>query len=373
MNHFGRLEYRMMFDDPRLFFTDIFKSNYGDDYSGLFRSHGSYWNDLKNNILIKMLAFMNILSRGNYYINSLFFNFLCFFGHIALYRAFRKIYPTQKWILIIVCFLLPSTLYFTSGINKDNISFAITGLVVLGLYKWLYERLTDIQKLLLITGYVFLFLIRPHTALAMIPAGLALWLMLKTKWKAVAVAILIPVVLIFISFLIDTIAPSYSPLKPILAKQEDFVQMRAKTELEPIKFEPSTLSLLKGIPEALDRSLVMPHPWRLHSNPFLQILSVEAALYLLILLSGMALILSHQRKLHPLVWFGLVFSLISLVIIGLIVPHVGAVIRYRALFYPFLLLPFMIGISTQVKRYIRNKNILFICHRFIHFFRFPKK
>ncbi|WP_462253906.1 hypothetical protein, partial [Ferruginibacter sp.] len=108
VNREGWKEYQLLLSDPKEYFTNIFKSQYSQGYGGMFDSFQSFWNDLRNNIIIKFLSVCNIFSRGNYYINSLFFNFFCFLGHVAFYRIFIQIYKKQQWAVIICCFLLPS-------------------------------------------------------------------------------------------------------------------------------------------------------------------------------------------------------------------------------------------------------------------------
>ena len=116
-NFYGIQEYHSMLQTPKVFFTDIFTSNYAER-GEFFGSQSSYWNDLRFNIIYKIMAFANIFSRGNYYINSVFFNFVGFIGLILLYKVFIDLYPLKKWAVIIGCFLLPSTLYFGSGYTK---------------------------------------------------------------------------------------------------------------------------------------------------------------------------------------------------------------------------------------------------------------
>ena len=56
----------------------------------------SYWNDLRGNIIIKLVSVFNIFSRGDYYINSLFFNFVIFFGAYYFVQVIYQIYPGKK-------------------------------------------------------------------------------------------------------------------------------------------------------------------------------------------------------------------------------------------------------------------------------------
>ena len=134
LNREGWLEHLSLLNDPKKFITDIFQSPYNDKYSGFFSSVGSYWNDLKNNIIIKILALLNFLSRGNYYINSIFFNALSFVGTIALLKVFLHISDRNKKAAITGCFLIPTTLYFSSGIHKDLVVFTMLCFYIYALF-----------------------------------------------------------------------------------------------------------------------------------------------------------------------------------------------------------------------------------------------
>ncbi|MBK7123792.1 MAG: hypothetical protein IPH68_13965 [Chitinophagaceae bacterium] len=96
VNDFAREEYQLMLTNPGRYLSNIFTSDYEGGYGGIFNSFNSYWNDLENNILIKLVSVFNIFSRGDYYINSLFFNFIIFFGHVILYRLLILVFPGPR-------------------------------------------------------------------------------------------------------------------------------------------------------------------------------------------------------------------------------------------------------------------------------------
>jgi hypothetical protein len=132
-NDYAREEFQLLQTNPVKYLINIFTSSYQGGYGGVFSSGNSYWNDLKGNIVIKLVSIFNIFSRGDYYINSLFFNFIIFFAHVILYRLFIKIYPDRQVWVIIGCFLLPSTLYFSSGIHKDGLVLLLMAVLIYSL------------------------------------------------------------------------------------------------------------------------------------------------------------------------------------------------------------------------------------------------
>ena len=165
-NRAGWEEYRLIWSNPIEYFSNLFRSDYQNGYGGLFDSFSSFWNDLRNNLVLKLLSLFNLFSRGNYYINSLFFNYLVFFGHIALYRVFIKIYPGKKVSVIIGSFVLPSLLYFSSGIHRDGLVFLLLCSLFFCLYGILKEKKTGGKRIVLaLVSFLLLFLLRSYVAL----------------------------------------------------------------------------------------------------------------------------------------------------------------------------------------------------------------
>ena len=76
----GLIEYHLLFNNPKEYFSNLFSSGYDNGYAGLFSSTNSYWNDLTSNIIIKFLSICDIFSFGKYYINVIFYNYVIFFG-----------------------------------------------------------------------------------------------------------------------------------------------------------------------------------------------------------------------------------------------------------------------------------------------------
>ena len=71
-NDYAREEYELLQTNPFKYLINIFTSNYQEGYRGMFSSGDSYWNDLKGNIVIKLVSIFNIFSRGDYYITACF-------------------------------------------------------------------------------------------------------------------------------------------------------------------------------------------------------------------------------------------------------------------------------------------------------------
>ncbi|HZH94521.1 MAG TPA: hypothetical protein VEY06_01500, partial [Flavisolibacter sp.] len=143
-------EYQLLLDDPSDFFSSLFKTTYDTGYSGFLTSGNSWWTDLKSNSLLKVLALFNLFSFGNYYVNLVFFSFITLFGPIAIYRVMKDIFPTKKMVVLAATFLVPSFLYWTSGIHKDGIIFLGFAMIIYHFYFLIKENKLQWHRLLMI-------------------------------------------------------------------------------------------------------------------------------------------------------------------------------------------------------------------------------
>ena len=113
--HYDSLEaYDLLLKSPNAFFQYFLANDYENGYSNFLSSANSWWNDLHNNAFTMLLAFFNVLSFGNYYINVIIYSFLTIFSTIGLYRVMTAEFPARKVPVFFATFLLPSFLYWTS-------------------------------------------------------------------------------------------------------------------------------------------------------------------------------------------------------------------------------------------------------------------
>src|SRR5690606_31024972 len=111
-------------------FIDPHQNNYGE----LMGTQESYWNDTRSNLIIKMLSLINIFSVKDFFINTLFYNFLVFTGVTALYLVFIKLFPSSKVALTICIFLMPSALFFSAMIHRDGLILLAISMVIYHLF-----------------------------------------------------------------------------------------------------------------------------------------------------------------------------------------------------------------------------------------------
>ena len=345
-NVYGIQEYHSLLDSPKVFFTDIFKSNYNET-GEFFGSSASYWNDLRFNIIYKVLAFTNIFSRGNYYINGLFFNFVSFIGSILLYKVFINVYPAKKWQVIIGCFLLPSTLYFGSGIHKDLIVLTALSVFCYSLYFALMKGFTGKKIIYLLLSFVTILFIRNFIAVILMPCAITWVIVDYYKLSAIKTFAALFVAGIAGTILLQQFTPKVNPLLIVVKKQQAFFALgKAHTDYKMDSLQPTIKSFAEQAPSALRHSFLSPYPLEFH-NFYMNLFSLEMITYWFLFI----LMLFKPDKIkynsQEFIVFGVAFTFLIFLFTGYITPAAGALIRYRSIYFPFILIPILCNINWR--------------------------
>ncbi len=158
------------------FIKDLFYSPYQQS-GNLFSGSSSYWNDLKDNSIIKLMAVMNVFTGKSYYTNIIVFNFLYLFGPVALFRIAKPFRSNNnKLWLILLIFLLPSFLFWCSGIHKDGLIFSAMMISIYCFWQQVNEhRFVWKYSLIILFCFLALFALRNIILLLLLPALLALF------------------------------------------------------------------------------------------------------------------------------------------------------------------------------------------------------
>ncbi len=353
LNTLGMIEYQNLFHHPKIFFTDIFKSNYAE-YGAYFGSKDSYWNDLKLNILLKVLGVMNIFSRGNIYINGLFFNTIAILAHVALYRVFQSIYPKKSIPIIIGCFILPSLLYYSSGIQKDLIVFTALGIFCYSLYFSLLTSFSAKKIFYLVSSFIIILLIRNFIAVILLPCSIA-WIMSK-KYQIKPLKIYASLAFIACLFvaLLQLTSSKYNPLQIVADRQQAFINLgKANTDYKIDTLQPTLQSFMVAAPTALRRSFLSPLPGEF-DYIYMNLLAVEIMAYLFFFI---LMVFFKDKTIgfnNEFIVFGLVFTACIFLFTGYITTNAGSLVRYRSIYYPFLIVPILCNIDWQkIKSFLK--------------------
>ena len=355
----GLLEFELLKSNPSFFIKGLLPIEFNSDLNHFFSTTHSYWNELRNNIIIKLLALLNFISFGNYYINALFINVFAFLGSIGLYRTFVHMYKAKNNLLIFCCFLIPTTIYFSAGIHKDAIVFGALGLYSYALYFMAEEGFSYKKLILFISSFLTLVLMRNFLLLALIPATIGF--ILSKKYGISHFKILIAFFILSTTTIVITenFFPKFQPLQIITQRKTDFDNLRlAHSQLDTFDLKPTLTSFFKNSRIAFDHGFLRPYIWETN-NIFSFLLSVELFIFEVLILMWLFFCLKYghfkKQQFQPFLFYMLLLAVIMIITTGFIVPNYNSIARYRSLFLTYLITPILMHFyliqKSKLKKY----------------------
>lgn len=352
-------EYQLLFNDPHEYFTNLFRDPYEGGVSNFLGTTDSYWNDLKGNLFIKVLSVFNVLSFGHYYVNVIFYAFITLYGAIAIYRVMIDVFPGRKLAILAATFLVPSFIYWTSGIHKEGLIFTGISLIIYCVYFGLKEKKLGYKKAVcLLVGLLLILTLRNFLIVILVPAILV-WL-IANRWPKHGLAIFGSLYFLFaiLFFTARYLHPRLDFPQTVVTKQQEFKQLAAGGSTIPMNdLEPTVISFIKNTPQAINLSAIRPYP-----SDVRHILTLAAAIEINILLLLFILFLFCRINGHDLIarnflYFCVFFSMTLLLAIGFSVNNLGAIVRYRSVIMPLLVIPMVAQIDWARLGGIFTNNI----------------
>ncbi|ANE50174.1 hypothetical protein SY85_06320 [Flavisolibacter tropicus] len=333
----GLKQYQLLLNHPLDFITSLFHTNYDEGFSKFLDSKDSWWNDVKYLFFDKLLAVFNLFSLGNYYINVIFYSFLTFFGPIALYRVMKNVFPAKEQSLQIAIFLIPSFLFWNSGLHKDGLVFLSFALICYHVYLGLKEKKFSWQRCAILLLALFLMILRSFVLIILLPAVTAWLIAQKSKYKPVYVFGATYFICILFFFTAHYLLPNVNLMEAVAVRQQEFLDLHGNSSIKVHPLEPSFWGFIKNAPQSVALTVLRPYPTDVH-HFFSLISCIETLLFLFLYI---IFFLFKRKDIHltPFLLFCLTLSITMFLMIGYTVNILGAIVRYRSIALPFLLSP----------------------------------
>lgn len=300
-----------------------------------------FFND--NQTIIRANALIMPLSQGNYYVHIVFWCFAAMIGLTAILKVLVRYFPRKRISMFAAVFLLPTVLFWGSGVLKEPILLLGLGLFFRGLMRLVYGEFKAANSIGLLIGIILLVLTKGYVFFALIPATAGLLIARtfpnRNFWLTFSIPHLLLLIFIFIGPLIS---PSLDIAEIMRLKQTAFYNVATEADSGSLIALPkiaSSMDILLASPHALHVSYLRPWPWE-----WTTLLYIPAAIENLILLIALGLMIWNFRRPFglgsPIIAFGISLVLILGVLIGEVVPVIGAVVRYKmpALIFLFVVI-----------------------------------
>lgn len=292
--------------------------------------------------IIRFNAAVRLISFGEFHVHTVIAAFLSFLGSVGIYRVFVHRLPGLERPLLLVLFLLPSVLFWSSGVIKESLLFFGLGLLLHQLHRITGARQRWYDLVLALFALALLFLLKFYVLMSLVPALVFfLWSTGRTGWSAWWRAIVVFGAFALIGTNIQVILPGTDILGILTMKQRDFVglaqQMNSGSFVMPVLLLPEVELFAAQSPYALFITFLGP---LVYAGPGAMGL-ISAAENLAIVLVVMICLIYRRpwAKVDlPLLLALIGFVLVLALVIGWTTPVMGAVVRYRTPLLPFLLI-----------------------------------
>jgi hypothetical protein len=191
----------------------------------------------------------------------------------------------------------------------------------------------------------------------LIPALVALFVTKIRRTKPLKIYISIYSFFTILFFISSFISPKINLPEYISKRQSEFLNLSglAGSSLPTNDLQPNLIGFIKNTPQALNHVFLRPYLFEGEKwvyIPFALEIFVFELLFLVFLFFR-----KKGKVVPPLIYFLLFFSLSMLLVIGYTIPILGAFVRYRSIYFPFLILPVLVYTDWEsVRKILRFPN-----------------
>ena len=355
--HHGKILIRLAHNDFLEYLDYIFTSDQGPHFPSGF----SYTNP-RAILMCKLTSIAYFLGGGNYWLSTIPFSLFSVWGLWIFYQEVTKLFPALSKYAYGVLFLLPTFVFWTSGILKESI--------LLGCLGWLFAQVLksvskQSQKLNIyhlafsIWCCYLLFQMKYYYAGALLPSIGVFFFSQRIdqasfiSQKKNSFLLKIGILLLVGSFLLlsaTQLHPNLHPesiVKAIVVNHHKMALQTANSNnlVQLNELTPTIHSLLTNLPSSWFQGLFRPYVWE-EGHLGKQWTAWENALLFLLVIATTIKVIIHRNLLSQrlnnttlnLLIASFIYFLLLSSLLPIAAPNLGNLMRYRTGFMPILLL-----------------------------------
>lgn len=335
--------------------TDTHVAGYSEIYDKLVGWTSGYRYGLTNDCstIIRINVLLGFISGENYQVHSIVMSWLAFVGFAALYKSLIHFYTAYPKLLFAICFMMPSVVFWSSGLLKEGPLLLAFGMFCYSLSKLCFNIRNYGMYILLAASAFLMVYIKEYVLISMIPAMFFLLTIGITGKRFLIVKFIVVHALLFIAAENAHLFFTGGDFIYVLhKKQVDFYNVALLTDagsvidLAPVS---DPLSFMLNYPAAFANTFFRPFLWEAKNFLYLGF-SIENTVYLLITLLCLIYFKIPDKKQHIVLAAMISFVLVFSSIIGSCVPILGALVRYRIVALPVLMVVLVSCINIEKLR-----------------------
>ncbi len=345
-----------LYEDPLAYLDLLVGTDLSDGGARPYIERVSHWvkpynygmvNDYRTVIRANMLC--RLVSFGYYHVHTAIFCFVSFLGLTALYKSFVRYLPDKRMACFGAAFLIPSVVFWGSGVLKEGILLFAMGYFVLFALRSFEDRRWSVLPLFLLLAFLLVF-IKTYVLLALIPGLLCFAFVRTFRIRAVLASFLIGHLLLgATAWFLPKMGLQYDIPRILRLKQEAFYNVAWMHEAGSVTQAPALKSdgdFFTGLPHAWWNALFRPHLFEMEKS-----LYAPPALENAVLLLGLLLAALFWKRpppsIRPFFYWSISFVLVLGAVIGFTTPVLGAIIRYQIPLLPFYIFAVLCSLDWE--------------------------
>lgn len=347
-------------------FLDTDLENYRNSfYSWYYREESAFF-------VGKLAGFIGFFCYNSYAVISMIFGFLCFTGIWKMYETIVKYCPSKKRNLAFAVLLLPSTIFWGSGLFKDTITLGCLGYLFYGFHKILIEKKFNLIYFIIIGIAAFLtYKVKAYIIICFAPSFM-LWAFFQFRnnienrfIRIFFTPLLLIITLVAGTYFIQTIglAQNKYALDNVLDTMQSAQEWHTKiSDVDKTysvgEMDGTFTGVISRLPIAVFFALFRPFVWESSGIMLLSALESLGILLLSIYVLTRTKFGNTYKQIieNPVILFCIVFTISLGFIVGLTSYNFGALSRYRMPLLPVYLAGLIILLS-KVRDYTEKVQI----------------
>jgi len=348
----SKVMYDALWNKPSDFIKMIFSIQNDTPYFDYYYHQMNHWTRVyESNIyndshtIIRINAVMRMFSFGYFNVHTVFMCFLSLTGLTAIYRFIAPYMKDKKRLLFLAVFLIPSVVFWGSGVLKEAILLFAMGIMLYSVSKLLNKKHIIRNLLWLLISLVLLMYTKYYIFIIIIPITIGyVWCKLTSEKYFYLKYGMVLLLFIVAGLNIHYIFPDFDMLKILAMKQNDFVglakAMNSGSLISENLLQPTLYDVIIHIPVALFNSLVRPFIFEADSAVVL--FAALENIFILLLIIVCLVFASKKIRYKSEFLFCVLFFAALYILTGLTTPVFGAMVRYKVPAMPFMLISIFI-------------------------------
>jgi len=299
--------------------------------------------------MVRITSIINLLSFNRYLISSITTSLIAFYGGWKMFKSFLYFFPKYHKAAFISVFLLPSVMFWSSGILKDTITFAALGIFFFQFINIFIKNKFNIFSIIIIiiSAYI-IYKLKAYIILGFMPGVfIALFLNFKSRISNILIRQMLAPLLFFIIVLIGYVLiinmlndNNKYKVETLESRVEGFhswhtTQGGSSYNLGEVEYTP--IGIVSKIPASLNVTFFRPYLWEVRN-----ITSLMGALESFVLFGLFIIVLWRNRQKliiqsfkNSFLALSFVYSIVFGFAVGFTSYNFGALARYKVPVMPF--------------------------------------